>query len=487
MKELEPYGDLTVLNKSRDLLDTVGKETLERIACGYLDLLGSSAAIYEADGSYASALFSSSYCHFMDGTSRALCDTGDNEKALASGKWICHESCWSKASRITIETGKPFDLRPCEGGINIFAVPIKAGERIIGSINLGYGTPPTDEKSIDELAGRFGIKPEDLLKKAMEYRPRPDYIIEAAKKHLLLAAELIGELYSRKKAEADLHGLNETLEQRVADRTAEIRERMEELQRFKNVTVDREISQLREELGTKSSGHQRRLARIGDCVGQITHDMSNPLSILNLLLPGMKTLSGQCQAELDIPCRLDKKIDRACVQVKRIKRMVGEILDLARGEGVQLNYETVHYGEYLKNIAAHIREVFSEKNLHCEVVLRSAFQGDVELDAERFGRIIENLAINAGNALSQKPDGVVEISSHEEDSMVVTVVSDNGPGVPEEIRETLLSEGGPRPGRKKGYGLLICREMAELHGGSIDCSTSDAGAAFFVRIPKKIK
>lgn len=228
-----------------------------------------------------------------------------------------------------------------------------------------------------------------------------------------------------------------------------------------------------------------KLARIGDCVGKITHDMSNPLSILNLLLPGMKTLSGQCQADLNVPCRLHEKIDKACVQVKRMKRMVGEILDLARGEGVQLNYGAVHYGDYLKNVAAHIREVFSEKNLHCEVVLRSAFQGDVELDAERFGRIIENLVINAGNALSQKPGGVVEISSHEEDSMVVTVVSDNGPGVPEEIRETLFSEGTPFLRSKGGYGLLICREMTELHGGSIDCSNSDAGAAFSVRIPKK--
>ncbi|MBI5185661.1 MAG: type IV pili methyl-accepting chemotaxis transducer N-terminal domain-containing protein [Nitrospinae bacterium] len=229
-----------------------------------------------------------------------------------------------------------------------------------------------------------------------------------------------------------------------------------------------------------------KLARIGDCVGQITHDMSNPLSILNLILPGTKTLSEQCQADLNVPCRLHEKIDKACVQVKRIKRMVGEILDLARGEGVTLRREAVHYGEYLKNMAAHIREVFSEKNLHCEVVLRPAFQGNVELDPERFGRIIENLVINAGNALSQKSGGVVEISSHEEDSMVVTVVSDNGPGVPAEIRETLFSEGTPCLKRKKGYGLLICREMTELHGGYIDCSTSDAGAAFSVRIPKKI-
>jgi C4-dicarboxylate-specific signal transduction histidine kinase len=90
------------------------------------------------------------------------------------------------------------------------------------------------------LAVRFKLRPEDILEKAGEYQPRPDYVIEAAKKHLLLAAELIGELYSRKKVEDELQRLNESLEQRVENRTAEIRERMEELQGFKDLSIGRE-------------------------------------------------------------------------------------------------------------------------------------------------------------------------------------------------------------------------------------------------------
>lgn len=55
MQELKPYGDLTVLNKCRDLLDTVGRDMLERIGHSYLALLETSSAIYGVDGSYVTA------------------------------------------------------------------------------------------------------------------------------------------------------------------------------------------------------------------------------------------------------------------------------------------------------------------------------------------------------------------------------------------------------------------------------------------------
>lgn len=243
MQELKSYGDMTELNKCRVLFDTVGKDMLERIAHSYLDLLETSSAIYEVDGSYATALFTSSYCKFLDRTSRNMCATEDNREALESGKWICHESCWTKASRMSVETGKPYDLKPCDGGINIYAVPIKAGEKIIGSINFGYGNPPTDEKTIDELAARFKVERDELLRVAGEYRPRPDYIIEAAKKYLHLAAELIGEIYVRKKAEEEL------------------RQKLDVIERFNKLMVKRELKM--EEMKKEIDGLKARIEEMG--------------------------------------------------------------------------------------------------------------------------------------------------------------------------------------------------------------------------------
>lgn len=223
MKDQKPYGDLMALNTCRDILDTVGKNTLQRVVSGFLELMETASAIYEIDGSYAAALFTSSFCKFLDTASQRLCNTDNPVEALQSGKWLCRESCWTKASLISIETGKPCDLKPCDGGINIYAIPIRAGEKIIGSINFGYGDPPTDEKTINELALKYEVDKEELLLAAKAYKHRPDYIINAAKKLLPVIAELIGEIYMRKKA------------------VEELRIKLDEMERLNKLMVGREL------------------------------------------------------------------------------------------------------------------------------------------------------------------------------------------------------------------------------------------------------
>lgn len=54
MKDFKKCNDLTLLNTCRDLLDTVGKDTLKRIVSSFLELMDTSSAIYEIDGRYAS-------------------------------------------------------------------------------------------------------------------------------------------------------------------------------------------------------------------------------------------------------------------------------------------------------------------------------------------------------------------------------------------------------------------------------------------------
>ena len=136
----QPYGNLADLNTERLIVESVEKGQLAEIVDGFLDMLESSAAVYETNGDYAAGIFSSGWCRLMDASSRNLCGTADNQDALASGKWHCHESCW-RASSTTIATGETYDCE-CAGGIRLFAVPIKANEDIVGSINVGYGSPP---------------------------------------------------------------------------------------------------------------------------------------------------------------------------------------------------------------------------------------------------------------------------------------------------------------------------------------------------------
>ncbi len=208
---VQPYGDFSGLNRSRVILDAVGREALTDIMRDILDLMGTSAAVYEANGDYAVGLFVSGWCRFLDLASRRRCGTEDNAGALRSGRWHCHESCWANASRVSIVRGQPVDIA-CAGGLNLYAVPIFAGDERVGSVNFGYGDPPRDPEVLRDIAARYEADADELFRLARTYESRPPFIIDVAKARLRAIARLIGAMVARKRAEDALRDANRLLE-----------------------------------------------------------------------------------------------------------------------------------------------------------------------------------------------------------------------------------------------------------------------------------
>ncbi|MDZ7666097.1 MAG: PAS domain S-box protein [Desulfotignum sp.] len=193
------YGDLTKLNRDGIILKSIGHERLKSFAGDYLDLLGTSSAIYEINGDYAFGIFASGWCRMMDRASRNLCNTPDNVEALNSGRWLCHESCWTDCAKEAIAKRAEVEIE-CNGGIRMYAVPIFAGGNVIGVINFGYGDPPKDPEKLRMLADIYHLNYDDLLREATAYDSRPSYIIEMAKNRLNSTAKLIGSMVETKQA-----------------------------------------------------------------------------------------------------------------------------------------------------------------------------------------------------------------------------------------------------------------------------------------------
>ena len=238
----QPYGDLTELNTERTILRTVGKDLLVNVAGDALHLIGTSGSVCEKNGDYASCLVASDWCRFLDEASRARCDTTDNRDALASGEWHCRES-GREMSILAMETGKPVDM-PCKGGINLYAAPIKVNGEIVGSITMGYGDPPKDEERLAEVADRYGVPVAKLRELSANMPSRPQFIVAVAKARLRSEAVLLGEIIKRKRAEEALEDLTKNLEDRITERTQQLRAMATEL----NLAEQQERKRLAAEL-----------------------------------------------------------------------------------------------------------------------------------------------------------------------------------------------------------------------------------------------
>jgi|GEM_PF-1358114 len=194
---------LVALNTQRVILDAIGPDLLLDIVSDFLDMLDTSAVVSEANGDYALSLSSSSWCRFMRHASRLRCGDGGDREALAGGRWRCHESCGTRTSKIAGQTGRPVDVA-CAGGIRCYAVPIRAGDEIVGAIKMGYGDPPLDPDRLQAIASAYDVAVEDLARHARDYESRPPFIVQLAKHRLEASARLIGEIIERKRSEAAL-------------------------------------------------------------------------------------------------------------------------------------------------------------------------------------------------------------------------------------------------------------------------------------------
>jgi len=243
-------------------------------------------------------------------------------------------------------------------------------------------------------------------------------------------------------------------------------------------TVLRLFSQVSENLRATNERYvsevvrKEKLTLVGEMANSMVHDFRGPFSTIKLATELIAKRNRGIQNQ-DLCAMILRQVDR-------LGGMVEEVLDFARGE-TRLKIALVPLQESLL--------LLQENNL--EMLARAGVSLHVKpgmfllpLDADRFQRVLHNLVTNAREALAGRKNGRVTVTARRKGRQCVITVSDNGPGIPPEVRaavfEPFVSQG--KTGGT-GLGLAIAKAVVEAHRGSINFTTSRKGTTFTIQLP----
>ncbi len=219
-------------------------------------------------------------------------------------------------------------------------------------------------------------------------------------------------------------------------------------------------------------------------VSNVSHELRTPLtSILgfaSLMLAGRAgPLSHQQEEYLGVVRK----------QAANLSNMIENLLDLSRiqATGIRASIDEVDLHDVVRTVEAHFLKTADEKGISLE----SKLPVDCPTIAASSSRIVQVISNLLGNAIKFTPGGGhIEISALSYGSLVQVQVTDNGTGIPLSSQPHIFDRfsqarsGDSEEQEGFGLGLAICREIVELHGGSI-CVESDPGrgSTFYFTVP----
>lgn len=221
--------------------------------------------------------------------------------------------------------------------------------------------------------------------------------------------------------------------------------------------------------------HAARLAEVGTLASAVAHEVRNPLGVIH----GVVGLLERDGADAELLDEIRTQLDRAAAFADDL---------LAYGRPAPPAFRPVELAAVVGMAASEVRQILGDLGVCAPEAFVVAVEGDATVDGDltQLARLFAILFDNAGLAGARHLDVRVAPGT----PVTVTVV-DDGPGLPEALRDRLFQpfvtgrgRSGPRPGT--GLGLAIARSIAERHRGTLVAPPSDGpGATFVLRLPAR--
>src|SRR5712691_1430571 len=282
-----------------------------------------------------------------------------------------------------------------------------------------------------------------------------------------LGQELRLRVAELERANREIADLNSSLQRRIDEATAELKERYEqlkELDRMKSQFLSIASHELKTPITAMSGFLQvalRRVRRLSEGAG------ASPVA------EGLRGITDQ----LDVVYR----------QTSKLARLVDELLDVSRIQTgrIEFRYGDVDMAELANEVATRMQLTTTAH----EISVRHNSENVVTADRDHLEQVLNNLVTNA---IKYSPSGgAITIDVRPDDGGVRLSVTDQGIGIPAEELESIFGlfyrspDRAARDAAGMGLGLYISKEIVARHGGRIWAESAGAkGSRLNVSIPR---
>lgn len=216
----------------------------------------------------------------------------------------------------------------------------------------------------------------------------------------------------------------------------------------------------------------QRLAAMGEMAASLAHQLRTPLAAALLYTANL--------GQPGVPDAARAKFsDKATGQLKRLERLIQDVLLFARGESI--GRDVIPVGDLLAEAAQTVEPLMREHGLEFSAVDAVGGAKIVGSRKALFGALVNLLE----NAMQATPaGGKICLSGNCRGDLVAIGVRDSGPGVSREMQARIFEPFFTTKGQGTGLGLAIALGVARAHGGAIELfSESGAGAEFVMTLP----
>ena len=235
-------------------------------------------------------------------------------------------------------------------------------------------------------------------------------------------------------------------------------------------SAENEVLVFLEDIGRiKERAQQLKLASLGRLTASIAHEIRNPLSAIG---HAGELLREERRGELQ-----DRLLRILNDNVIRLDRIVGDILELGRQSRAEP--EWLRADEYC---AGFVENFCTTQHLpEGVIVVEAPVALGICFDHSHLHQVLWNLVGNAVRHSSRGPGAVhIVVAAASGEGRVELHVIDDGPGIPENVREQIFEPFFTTHHQGTGLGLFIARELCVTNGASLELATSATGAHFIV-------